>query len=372
VNLTITREELTAIADRAKGIVEASKTSPILGCVVITAALSGVITATSYRAAMGYVGTYSANVSERGTIAVDADALSLAIKSLPSGPISVALNPSNLRLTLSVGKSKTTISTVDPADHPGVVVVDGKHTLTVEAPALHTIMKQTAKCIADDDNRYGLSCLLLEYVGGKLRAVSTDGNRLAWSECAATGDIPSGIQVPRECAAEIGRMAEGISGTIEIDVEPGPRTGSKPRAIAVRLPGETLTIRCAEVDFPAYRDVLPKSFKREWTVNRVDLCALLRRFPFKGELRTVTMTLTNDTAHFLRKWDTGEATAEIDATYAGERVVMGLNGVYLANALDLCTGDVVAVKMGDVLSPVIIEDPTNSAAQFVVMPVRLD
>jgi len=371
VNLIISRKELDELAARARGIVESKPSNPVLGCVIIDATPDGV-TATSYRSSMGYVGTYTANVSDRGRIAVDVDALQKAIKTLPPGPIAMDVSTTNLRLKMSVGKSTTTIGTLDPADHPGVVDVKATHTLTVDAPALRTIIDQTVKCIAEDDNKYGLSVLLLEFVGGKVRAVSTDGNRLAWSECDATGDAPSGTLVPRACVLEMRAMIDKIAGPVEIAIEPGPRAGSKPRALAVKLPGETLTIRCAEVDFPDYRQVLPTNYKRTWTVDRVNLHDTLRRFPVATGSNAVTVTLTNGTVHMRRTWDTSETSAEIDANYTGDRTVMGFNVVYLANALGVCTGTDVAIKMGDTLSPVVIEDPTNSAAQFVVMPVRLD
>jgi DNA polymerase III sliding clamp (beta) subunit (PCNA family) len=68
---------LDELAARARGIVESKPSNPVLGCVIIDATPDGV-TATSYRSSMGYVGTYTANVSDRGRIAVDVDALQKA------------------------------------------------------------------------------------------------------------------------------------------------------------------------------------------------------------------------------------------------------------------------------------------------------
>ncbi len=75
--------------------------------------------------------------------------------------------------------------------------------------------------MAQQDVRYYLNGLLLEMQDGVLRAVATDGHRLAISEEGASQGESDDFQiiVPRKAVLELGRMLE--EGDNEVTVEVG-------------------------------------------------------------------------------------------------------------------------------------------------------
>ena len=64
-------------------------------------------------------------------------------------------------------------------------------------------------------------------------------------------------------------------------------------------------------------------------------------------------------------------TAEMGGELEGESITVGLSPRILADALASCSGDVARLRIGDLLTPISLDDPGNGAAQFIIMPMRL-
>jgi len=367
VNLIITRDELTAIATRAKAIVAPKASSPVLGCVILDVTADG-IDASAMQIGMGFEGQYTANVSERGRAAVPAADLLMAIKSLPVGPISMSLNTTNLRLTLSAGKSKATIGTQDPADHPGLAKVDVNARMTVAGPDLLRVINAVFLSMAESGSKLNLDGAYLDTsTAGMLRFVTTDGNRLAWSECPCSGNAPRKVFIPRAAIVEIRSMVEGFAGDVALAFD-------RNRAMIASIDGAKLTMNLAEVDFPEYRQVIPTAFKRSVSFDRQTMADTVKRLSV-FDVVTLDVAFGEDGVKFVaRKRDGGvnQGTAEMDAELTGTPITLGMSPRILGDALSSCSGESVRFQIGDALSPIILDNADDSSALFVIMPMRLE
>jgi hypothetical protein len=135
-------------------------------------------------------------------------------------------------------------------------------TMTMDAGDWRHAIDQVMISIADDGNKYGLAGIKVDEIGPVARLVTTDGNRLTYSEVPYTGKVWAGNRtiLPRRAMAEFRKLLDGVTG-------PVPATVAERSAVFI-LPGATLHARMLESEFPDYRQVLPSRFKRKITVNR--------------------------------------------------------------------------------------------------------
>ena len=127
-------------------------------------------------------------------------------------------------------------------------------------------------------------------------------------------------------------------------------------------------------DFPDYRQVLPTTFKRTAIFNRDELAQAIQAVaPLAADAsHTVRMVFSDDGVILsARKLDAGDARVECAVEWRGEALTIGINATFVAQALAVMPGERATWKMGDALSPVMVE-ADGCAARMVLMPVRLD
>ena len=98
--------------------------------------------------------------------------------------------------------------------------------------------------MAQQDVRYYLNGMLLEVAQGKLRAVATDGHRLALAEMIAPEGAAGapGVIVPRKTIQEARRLLEDAGETVELQV-----SSSKVR---LQFGSASLTSKVIDGSFP--------------------------------------------------------------------------------------------------------------------------
>lgn len=370
MNFLITRTDATRLATDAKGIVADKVTNPVLGSVIVTATPAGLDTV-STQSRMGLSAQYTANVREPGKAAIPAADLLMAIKSLPNDVITFSLDTKNLRLTLTAGKSKATIGTHDPADHPGAPTVTPTTSLTVAAPELRRILDRVFLSMAPDTSKTGMDGAYIDdATPGILRIVTTDGaGRLAWCEGPCTGDLPKRAFIPRACVEALRDTLADFAGDVTLAFD-------RNRSALATIDGAGLTLLLSEVDFPAYRQVIPATFQSHATFDRAAMLDTLTRLSYFDAI-ALACEFTEDAVRILARKggdgpkDAKEGTSEVPVTLTGRPLTIGLNGKTFTDLLKSCTSETVTLHMGDALSPGMIESPGDAGSGFIIMPMRL-
>lgn len=367
----IRREDLVRTLGRVQGVVEKRPTTPILACVHILARPEGLrLTATDK--AMTFIGDVEATVSTPGEVAVDAGTFYNTAKVLAGDVVHVALVDQG-RVEVRCGTAQFKLNAHNGADFPVTPPLDQSRVMTMQLADLRRVIGQTRFSIAPDDNRYGLGGAHVEDVAGQdesmVRLVTTDGNRLSWSEAPYRGEIGIGrkMLIPRKALTEIEKLLEGDDQPVEL--------AFGERAALFRMAGVMLHIRLLEADFPDYRQVLPSVFKRKVVVEREALADALKRvsvmaadtsnsvrFAFDDGLLTLTA----------RKLDSGDSREEVAIDLVGEPITMGLNARFVLEVLSAVHAPRISLELGDALAPCIVRSPDDGHCLFVIMPVRLD
>jgi DNA polymerase-3 subunit beta len=364
MKLSAARDVLLKPLQAVIGVVERRQTMPILSNVLLVAKGNSLaVTATDLEVEL--VAEAEVSVEAGGEITVSGRKLLDICRALPEGS-DIDISVSGEKAVVRSGRSKFSLATLPAAEFPTVEDIKAGQTIAVEQEVLGRLIEKTHFSMAQQDVRYYLNGMLLETGGKHLRAVATDGHRLALCEAELGGSLDEQqVIVPRKGVLELQRL---MTGEGSLDIELGPNH------VRIQLDGIRFTSKLIDGRFPEYDRVIPKESSNQLTADRG---------AFKGALQR-TAILSNEKYRGIRLIirDSGvvmqahnpeqeEAEEELEVEYSGEDIEIGFNVNYLLDALAAVDGDDVTLSVLDGNSSCLIRQPGNDDSKFVVMPMRL-
>jgi DNA polymerase-3 subunit beta len=359
------RETLLKPLQTVVGVVERRQTMPILSNVLLGVQGSKLsITATDLEVEM--VAEAEVKGDSAGDITVPGRKLHVIFRALPEGT-TVEFTLSGDRLTIKAGRSRFTLSTLRAADFPTIDEIAAKQTLRLNKQDLRRLVEKTHFSMAQQDVRYYLNGLLLETEKKRLRAVATDGHRLALSEVELLGPATRDEQliVPRKGVLELSRLLEGEG---EVQVALGANH------VRVQLDGVRLTSKLIDGRFPEYSRVVPTQPKNIIKADRNLFRQALQRTAILSneKYRGVRLELgANSVVLQANNPEQEEAVETLEVEYAGDAMEIGFNVNYLLDALAAVDSEQVEFGVTDGNSSCLIREPGSERTKFVVMPMRL-
>lgn len=370
MKLSLNRDAaLTAVA-RVQSVVLRTHTIPILGNMLLTAR-EGALAMMATDLDIQSTHEAEARVELGGTITVPAARFYEILRSFPiGGEISLVLEGD--KLIVKCGRSRFQLATLPAGDFPVFGAVGGGPG-SISKKVLAELIDRTAFAMSNEATRYylcGLNLHLVEVAGVKLlRAVATDGSRLALAETPAPEDLLSwpSVILPRKTVAELRRMLEGDG---EIDLA---SDGKKVWAVAGSA--ETAS-KLIDGNFPDYTRVIPRDNAHAVSADVDLLTAAIKRVAIvAGGDKTRAVRLELDAGRIIiRSRDPGDGSVgeeEIEVDYAGEAINLGFNSAYMLEALAQVSGENAQIKFGGPNDPVLVVDPNVSTHLGVVMPLRV-
>src|SRR5690606_16632043 len=177
------------------------------------------------------------------------------LRGLPdSGDVKVAL--SSGKLTVQSVKSRFALQTLASDDFPTLAQPEKWDvSFSLSQKTLKHLFNMVHFAMAQQDNRYYLNGLLFVFEPGWVRAVATDGNRLAHSATAVEGiESKHDVIVPRKTVLEMQRLLGDNDDPVTIDVAPGQ--------IRFRFGDVELVSKLVEGKFPDFTRVIPTNYTR--------------------------------------------------------------------------------------------------------------
>ena len=372
MRLTIERSALLKALGHVQSVVERRNTIPILSNVLL-AADKDALAFSATDLDMEIVDEAPANIDGAGQITAPAHTLYEIVRKLPEGSdVELRFTGEDPRLSVSAGRSKFNLPVLPAGDFP-VMSSDGlSGRIEVQASDLARLIDKTRFAISTEETRYYLNGLYVHTVveNGQalLRAVATDGHRLALAEMPApegSAGAP-GVIVPRKTIQEARRLLDDATGSVELQVS----------AAKVRFEygHAALTSKVIDGSFPDYMRVIPKDNDRilkvdnklfAQAVDRVATISAEKSRSVKMSVEPGKITLT------VRNMEAGQAVEEVEADYDGEAFEIGFNARYLLDVTDQIEGETAEFRFADPASPTLVLDPTDGGVQYVLMPLRV-
>lgn len=359
------REAILKSLQTVVGVVERRQTMPILSNVLLSVQGDKLsVTATDLEVEM--VAEAEVKGDGNGDITVPGRKLHDIFRALPEGT-NVEISQSGDRVSVKGGRSRFTLSSLRAADFPTVEEIGAKQTLRLNRADLRRLVEKTHFSMAQQDVRYYLNGLLLETERKLLRAVATDGHRLALSEAELIGAATRDEQliVPRKGVLELSRLLDGDG---EVQLALGANH------IRVHLDGIRLTSKLIDGRFPEYGRVVPAQPRNVLKADRNLFRQALQRTAILSneKYRGVRLELSpNSVVLQANNPEQEEAVETLEVEYSGETMEIGFNVNYLLDALAAVDGEQVEFGVTDANSSCLIRQPGGDNTKFVVMPMRL-
>jgi DNA polymerase-3 subunit beta len=359
------RETLLKPLQAVIGVVERRQTMPILANVLISATKDG-LSVTASDLEVELVARAQTEVEEGGEITVPGRKILDILRALPEGS-RIIVSTDREKLVVRSGKSRFSLSTLPAREFPLVEDIQVQRQFAVAQKSLRGLIDRTGFAMAQQDVRYYLNGLLFEMADSRLRAVATDGHRLALCD-AIDGSFGASHQVivPRKGVLELQRLLE------DSDVPANVEVGTN--HLRVDLPSLRFTSKLIDGRFPDYERVLPKEGDKELIADRLLLrealgrASILSNEKYRGIRLSLSKGVLKIQAH---NPEQEEAEEELEVNYQGGELEIGFNVTYLLDALAAVQGDSARVALSDANSSCLISAPGNSEARYVVMPMRL-
>jgi DNA polymerase-3 subunit beta len=359
------RETLLRPLQAVAGVVERRQTMPILANFLLVAK-DNQLSATATDLEVELVATVDIDVDNPGEITVPGRKLLDICRALPEGA-KVNVSTKGDRLVLQSGRSRFTLSTLAATDFPAIDDIQPQQTLKLSQTDCKKLLEKTHFAMAHQDVRYYLNGLLLDVSDAWVRAVATDGHRLALCEMPLDGQKPTAQQVivPRKGVLELQRLLSG-DGDVEIAIGANH--------IRVELEKIRFTSKLVDGRFPEYDRVIPANPQFNMLADCGDLkkalqrAAILSNEKYRGIRFGLADSLLRIQAH---NPEQEEAEEEMEVDYAGDSMEIGFNVNYLLDALGSVESDKAEVLLTDANSSCLIQEPGMENCKYVVMPMRL-
>jgi DNA polymerase-3 subunit beta len=370
MKFTIAREALLEPLQTIQGVVERRQTLPILSNLLIVCRDDQLsLTATDMEVEL--VARAKVESFEPGEVTVPARKLIDICRALPhSARISFAV--ANERASVRSGKARFVLSTLPAADFPAAEAITEAVSFRVDSKALRRVFELTQFAMAQQDVRYYLNGLFLHVDNQLIRAVATDGHRLALADLAgqlALEGLPAiQVIVPRKAVNELVRLLASAQGEVDLRIS---SSGVQAEQAEFRFTSKLIDGR-----FPDYEAVVPKLelCDREMSVERESLRQCLARASILSNDRYRAVRLAFDDGLMrvsANNPEHEEAEDELEVSYTGEPLEVGFNVAYLIDAVSAIPSERLQLFLTDASSSCLIRPEGSSECQYVVMPMRL-
>ena len=372
MRVTLERSGLLKALNHVQRVVERRNTIPILSNVLIKADVD-TITFKATDLDLEVTETTPSSVEQAGATTVSAHMLYDIVRKLPDGSeVMMSVGDDTAGLRLVSGRSQFSLQMLPESDFPDLTAGEFSHTFRMPCADFKNLIDRTQFAISTEETRYYLNGIYFHCVEdeGKemLRAVATDGHRLAQTQCEAPDGAQGmpGIIVPRKAVGEVQKLLETPDSFVTIEV-----SDSK-----IRFTVDTVVLTSKLIDgtFPDYNRVIPSGNDKELVIDRQTFSAAVDRVSTiaSDRGRAIKLSLTDGQLVLsVNNPDSGSAEEELAVGYTSDALDIGFNSRYLLDITNQLIGDETTFMLSDSGSPTLIRDKGAEGSLYVLMPMRV-
>jgi DNA polymerase III subunit beta len=356
--------------NHVQSVVERRNTIPILSNVLVQAE-GGRIKLTATDLDIEIIETLAADVKREGAVTVPAHMLHDIVRKLPDGAqLELDYASDQGKVQVTAGKSRFALMALPASDFPDLARGEFGSSFNVPAQDLKQLIEKVRFAISTEETRYYLNGIYLHASpeGGMLRAVATDGHRLAQSQLPqpeGAANMP-GVIVPRKTVLEVAKLLEGEDGEVTVSM-----SASKMQFAFGNL---ILTSKLIDGTFPDYERVIPRNNDKILNVDRKSFAEAVDRVSTISFEKSRAVKLSIDQGRIalaVNNPDSGSAEEELPADYGATPVEIGFNARYLLDIAGQIGGEQMIFELNDSGSPAVIRDTSDAKSLYVIMPMRV-
>ncbi len=291
------------------------------------------------------------------------------IKDFPEDIVYLIKEDTRLIIRDEAKKEIYELSIADSEEFPNLPDFFEDNLFEIPGKVLSELIEKTLFAAERDSSRFVLSGVYFEPLleEGKLRAVASDGHRLALLDREVLGlensSLKEGFIIARKAAERLAELSEE-----ELVIK---LSFSNNNVVLFYREGFFFT-RTIEGTFPDYRAVIPKEFKNKLKIDRKNLLSACHRISkvFTEKFKPIRFEITSSEV-ILSSPESELAKAQITlgAEYEGEPLTITFNATYLISALEVMESEEVELKINDERSPTLLLGFRDEGFLYLLMPM---
>lgn len=385
MKLVCTQSDLSTNLSLVSRAVPSRPTHPVLANVLLQAdAETNQVSLTAFDLSLGIRTSFNAEVLEGGAIALPAKLLVDITSRLQEGEVTLddqsALDSDTatgegLIVTLTPKSGHYQVRAMGAEEFPELPIIENTEPIQLTTAALIEGLRGSLFATSGDETKQVLTGVHLTVKQDTLEFAATDGHRLAVVE--TTNERPLGdsnqleVTVPARALRELQRMLAHNAASdeaIALYLDQGQ--------VVFAWQNQRLTSRTLDGQYPAYRQLIPRQFERQLTIERKQLISTLERIAVLADQKNnIVKVSINSAAQEItlscEAQDVGSGRESIPAQISGEDIEIAFNIKYLMEGLKELPSSEIQIHLNQALTPVIFTPLGGLKMTYLAMPVQL-
>lgn len=388
------QNELASNLSLISRAVPSRPTHPVLANVLLSAdEEQQQVSLTAFDLSLGIKTSFAAKVETSGTLTLPAKLFNDIISRLPDGEVTLdderpstgedAAAEAGILATITSTSGRYEVRGMSAEEFPALPTISEGQTVQLPAEALMQGLHGTLFATSADETKQVLTGVHLIVHADSLEFAATDGHRLAIVETinetedsddeAEDNDEDADeleVTVPARALRELDRIVAMHEGhePISLNFDPGQ--------IVLELGGFRLTSRTLEGQYPAYSQLVPRSFERQVTVERRQLLSALERIGVLADRKNNIVKFSIDQEKQMLSLsveaaDVGSGRESMSAQITGESLDIAFNVKYAMESLKNISATEIIIKLNSATSPVVLSPLTGVKMTHLIMPVQM-
>lgn len=380
MKLVCSQDSLSSNLSLVSRAVASRPTHPVLANVLLVAdAATQHVSLSAFDLSLGIQTSFPAQIEEGGKLTLPAKLLNDIVSRLPDGELRLdnetERSDSSYLTTLTCASGRYQVRGMAADEFPELPIVDEGETTHLPVEALIEGLRGSLFAASADETKQVLTGVHLTIGGDGLEFAATDGHRLAVvqtvDESTAVAE-PTGeldVTIPAKALQELTKMLERHgSDSVAVQFDPSQ--------VVFEWSEQRLTSRLLEGQYPNYRQLVPRQFSRQMTVDRRLFLSALERISVLADQKNNIVKLSLDSTQqeltlSVDAQDIGSGREAIPAQISGDSIDIAFNVKYLLDGLKVITTADVQLQLNTATSPAILTPIGGMKMTYLVMPVQI-
>jgi DNA polymerase-3 subunit beta len=383
MKLVCAQSDLSTNLSLVSRAVPSRPTHPVLANILLQAdAQTNQVSLTAFDLSLGIRTSFNAEVWQEGAIALPAKLLVDITSRLPEGEITLedestdSTTGEGLAVTLTPKSGKYQLRAMDAEEFPELPLIENTEPINITTTALIEGLRGALFATSGDETKQVLTGVHLTVKQDTLEFAATDGHRLAVVETTNERPLEDNEQqlevtVPARALRELERMLAHKASSdepIALYLDQGQ--------VVFAWGNQRLSSRTLEGQYPAYRQLIPKQFERQVTVERRQFLSTLERIAVLADQKNNIVKVSIDSnAQILtlscEAQEMGSGRESMTAEISGENIDIAFNVKYLMEGLKALPSSEIQMHLNQELTPVIFTPLGGLKMIYLAMPIQL-
>lgn len=315
--------------------------------------------------------TIKARVEEPGEAVLPSRFLADIVRRLPAGEVTFTMPAGEFTARLEVGSLHMELGSMNPVDYPAPPLIAMDEMWRAPQKALREAIHSVDFAISKDESRPAMTGMLLVLSPEGCRVVAMDGFRFAERKLPLSSPVEHECIIPGKAISDLVRLLADNDEPFEAQISSNH--------ISLRFERLLFQSRLIEAPFPfkSAQELIRKEpttqvrIDRKALIGSIERALLVTREDAKGsniirlnfEDRQLTISSNSP--------DLGKLTEQFDMEIEGENLLIGFNGRYLLDILNVIKEDTVHIQFSGPLTAAVIKPVEASDFVTILSPIRL-